>query len=318
MSVECGAIWIPRSSSTDTPPVALPIACAARRTSASSTPALAHDSAMSTARRWATSSSSPLACSASQASASSAVLHEDRQHRGEEMGVAAGERAQVDVGEVGGLGAPRVDDDQRAGGVVGEVLEDPAGLLDAVRLPRVLAPEHADLGVLEVGRGVAARPAEQLAVDPELTGLLLGEGVRRVPDAERRAGRPAVPAAEVVALPATAVEQDLVAAVLGDDVLEALGDLGDRGVPVDRLERAVGTAPQRRREPVRAVLVVVDAEALLAGVALRRGMGLVAAHPRDRRPVDADLEPAVHRAQDACGLVPGPDSVAVRSVIAHP
>ena len=227
------------------------------------------------------------------------------------MGVAAGPRAEVDVGEVGRLGAPRVDDDQRAGRVVGELLEDPAGLLDAVRLPRVLAPEHADLGVLEVGRGVAARPAEQLAVDPELTGLLLGEGVRRVADAERRARRAAVPTAEVVALTAAAVEQDLVAAVLGDDVLEALRDLGDRGVPVDRLERAVGAAAQRRREPVRAVLVVVDAQTLLARVALRRRVGLVAAHPRDRRPVDADLEPAVHRAQNACGPVPRFDMVAV-------
>ena len=168
------------------------------------------------------------------------VLHEDRQHRRQQVGVATGPRAQVDVGQVGRLGASRVDDDQRAGRVVGELLEDPAGLLDAVRLPRVLAPEHADLGVLEVGRGVTARTAEQLAVDPELTGLLLGECVRRVADAERRARRPAVPAAEVVALPAAAVEEDLVAAVLGDDVLEALRDLGDRGVPVDRLERAVG------------------------------------------------------------------------------
>ena len=41
---------------------------------------------------------------------------------------------------------------------------------------------------------------EELTVDPELTGLLLGQGVGVVRDAERAPGGAAVAAAEVIAL----------------------------------------------------------------------------------------------------------------------
>ena len=105
------------------------------------------------------------------------LLDEHGQQCREQIGVTTRPRPEVDVGEIGRLGAPRVDDDQRAVRVVGDLLEDPAGLREAVRLPRVLAPEHGDLGVLVVAGGVAARAAEQLPVDPELAGLLLGERV---------------------------------------------------------------------------------------------------------------------------------------------
>ncbi len=229
---------------------------------------------------------------------------EDLEERCEEVGVAAGQRAEVDVGEVGRLGATGVDDDHRAVGVVGDRLEDAAGLGEAVRLPRVLAPEDRDLGVVVVAGGVAARLAEELTVDPELAGLLLGEGVGGVLDAEGGAGGRAVAAAEVVALAAAAVEEDLLAAVLVDHVLEASRDLGDGGVPVDRFERAVRAAPHRAGEAVRAVLVVVEAERLLTRVALAGRVRLVAADPLDRRSVELDLDPAVDRAQDARRLVP--------------
>ena len=58
------------------------------------------------------------------------------------------------------------------------------------------------------------RGAEHRGVDPELAGLLLGEGVRAVAGAERPQGRPAVGAAEVVPLAAAAVVEDRLAAVL--------------------------------------------------------------------------------------------------------
>ena len=61
-------------------------------------------------------------------------------------------------------------------------------------------------------------------------------------------------------------------------------DLADRGVPVDLLERAVGAAPQRRGSRSRAVLVVVEAERLLARVALEAGWALSPRIRSKRRP----------------------------------
>ena len=178
-------------------------------------------------------------------------------------------------------------------------------------MPGVLAHEHRDLGALEVGRRVTARPPEQLPVDPGLAGLLLRERVRHVPDAERRPGGRRVRAAEVVALAAAAVVEDRLAAVLVPDRAQALGDLADRGVPVDLLEGAVGPAAQRRGQPVARVLVVVEALRLLAGVAVRARAGLVTADPTQMAVLDLDLDAAVEAAEDARGLQPA------RSVVLH-
>ena len=252
---------------------------------------------MSTRRRWDEHLVEPVGVLGQPAVGEHLLLDQHGQECREQVGVTARPWAEVDVGELGRLGAPRVDDDQRAARVVGDLLEDPAGLWEPVRLPRVLAPEHGDLGVLVVARGVAAGAAEQLPVDPELAGLLLGERVRGVADAERSFGRGAVATAEVVPLPAAAVIEDLLAAVLRYDVGEAGRHFGDRGVPVDRFERAVVAAAQGRGQALWITLVVVDAQALLARVALRAGVCLVAAHTCDRAAVEPDLEPAVDRAQ---------------------
>ena len=80
-----------------------------------------------------------------------------------------------------------------------------------LRHPRVLADEDRDLGVLELAAGVAA---VELRVDPALAGLLLGQRARAVARAERLQEGAAVGAAEVVALPAAAVVEDRLAAVL--------------------------------------------------------------------------------------------------------
>ncbi len=104
----------------------------------------------------------------------------------------------------------RVDHDHRAGRVLGDLVEHDAGAREALRHPRVLADEHRDLGVLELAAGV---PAVEVGVDPVLTGLLLCQRVRAVVRAERLEERAAVRAAEVVALAAAAVVEDLVAAV---------------------------------------------------------------------------------------------------------
>ena len=89
------------------------------------------------------------------------------------------------------------------------------------------------------------------AVDPDLPALLLGDGAAAVPAAEPLVQRGAVGPAEMVSLPAAAVVEDLVAAVLVADGAEPLGHLADRGVPVDLLVRAVVTATQRVAAPAR-------------------------------------------------------------------
>src|ERR1700730_6067328 len=76
---------------------------------------------------------------------------------------------------------------------------------------------------------------------------------------------------------AAAVVENLVAAVVVTNVLEALRDFGDRGVPVDFLVAAVGGSAHRGRQPVGVVLVVVEPQRLVAGEALRRWGVLVAA-----------------------------------------
>ena len=209
----------------------------------------------------------------------------------------------MDVGQVCRFGTPRVDDDQCPRRIVGNLLEDLPSLGEAVRLPRVLAPENSDLGAFVVARGVTTRAAEQLTIDPELARLLLRQGVGGVPDAQRGARRAAVAATEMIALPSAAIEQDLVATVFGDHVVELGSNLSDGGIPIDHFEGSVRSTAQWTGQPMRTVLVMIDAQSLLARVPLRTRVGLVAAHPGDRRAIDAHFEPTVDGAQHAgCGM----------------
>ena len=98
-------------------------------------------------------------------------------------GVGAGPELEVDVGQLGGLGAARVDDDEGAGGIGGDGLEHGPGAGHAVGVPRVLPHEERDLAVLEVA---ARDAAHRLLAHPGPTGLLLGEGIgAEVPSARR-------------------------------------------------------------------------------------------------------------------------------------
>jgi hypothetical protein len=74
--------------------------------------------------------------------------------------------------------------------------------------------------VFELASGVAA---VQMGVDPGLTGLLLCQRVGALVGAERLEKRSAVGAAEMVALPAATVVEDLVPAVGFGDAFEAGG-----------------------------------------------------------------------------------------------
>ncbi|GGS91292.1 hypothetical protein RI060_01380 [Streptomyces janthinus] len=149
-------------------------------------------------------------------------LDQDTEEAGQAPGVGAWLDLEVDVGEVGGFGADRVDDDHRAGGVLGDVLEHGAGPRDAVGLPGVLAEEEGDFGAGEVAGGVAAG---EVGVDESLTGLLLGKGVGAVAGAQSAQQGTAVGTAEVVSLSAAPVEEDRLAAVGVAQVLQPRGDL---------------------------------------------------------------------------------------------
>src|SRR5262249_543895 len=170
--------------------------------------------------------------------------------------------------------------------------------------PGVLAEEQRDLAVIEVGARVAAH---HLVGDPELARLLLRERAGAMDRAEDRACAAAVGAGKMVPLPAAAVVEDRLAAVRVADGREWRRDLPDRGLPVDLLERAVAAAAERLRQPVRAVLVEVEAQGLLAGVPLRGGMGVVStdAHqPPAVRATQLHLDAAVALAQDAGRRLP--------------
>ena len=184
-----------------------------------------------------------VACAARKSSSSSSSSTSTASSAARQKASVPGPHLQMEVGQRGGLRAARIDHDQRARRILGDLLEDDARAREAVRLPRVLADEHRDLGALEVRRGVTARAAEQLTVDPELAGLLLRQRVRHVADAERGARRRRIRAAEVVGLPAAAVVEDRLAAVLVADRAQPLRrSRAIGGVPVDRLERAVRPA----------------------------------------------------------------------------
>jgi hypothetical protein len=122
-----------------------------------------------------------------------------------------------------------------------------------------------------------------------------------------------VPAAEVIPLSAAAEVEDRFAAVHVADRRQASGHLADGGVPVDLLEGAVGAAAQRHGQPIRAVLVVIEPQRLVAGIARGDRMGPVAADAREAPAVELHLDAAVALAQDARGALP----VAVSSRFGH-
>src|SRR5262245_19939742 len=206
----------------------------------------------------------------------------------------------MEVGELGRLGPPWVDDDERAGGVFCDVAQREPRVRKAVRLPRVLADEDGDFTVLEVA---ADGRAQHQAIDPRFAGFLLRDRARPELRAERAQRRRAVEAAEVVSLPAAAVVQDRLAAVRVPHGREPPGDLGHRGVPVDLLERAVRATAQRMEHALApTVLIVIEAKGLLTGIALRAGMRLVAPDLLKTATVltaELDQDAAVALAEDA-------------------
>ena len=103
-----------------------------------------------------------------------------------------------------------------------------AGVAKAVRHPRVGAEEDHQVGVFDALGGMTDLRAEQVAVEPEIAGLLLGERTVEAGAAERADEADAVGPAEVIALAAAAVEGEAFAAVELADLTEPRGDLASR------------------------------------------------------------------------------------------
>src|SRR2546426_13795 len=139
----------------------------------------------------------------------------------------------VELGELGRLRTPWIDDNQRAGRVLGDVAQRERRVRNAVRLPRVLADEHGDFTVLEIAPD---RRAEHQAVDPGFAGLLLRDRAGPELRPERAQRRRPVEPAEVISLTPAAVVEDRLAAVRVSHSRQPRGDFADRGVPVDFLE----------------------------------------------------------------------------------
>src|ERR1700747_3897136 len=108
----------------------------------------------------------------------------------------------------------------------------------------------------------------------------------------------------MVALPAAAVVEDFVSAVAVADLLESLGDLDNRGVPVDLLKGSVGASAHRRSQASAVVLVMIQPQRLVAGVSLRPGMLLVAPDACQSAILHLHDDAAVAFAEDAGAGLP--------------
>ena len=206
-------------------------------------------------------------------------LDEHVRHAQQKRDVGARRDGNPVVGEDAAVVETRVHDDHAGAGLGGGGQALHGRGADAVA---VAAPdEHDHLRVAEVGGEVGC-------ADGQLVGALLRQVARgrmrvHVGRAERMHE-----ALGVLLARRTRVLDDAerLGAVLRDDVLHALADFSEGGVPVDGLERAVVLAAQRLRHALVGVCHLGQAVAAPADVALRVGVHVAAA----KRP-----QLAVHR-----------------------
>ncbi len=232
------------------------------------------------------------------------LLDDHRHQRCEQKCVGPRAHPQMDIGQLGGFGASRVDDDQAARRIARDLAQRQSCAWDAMRYPRILADEQGNLAV----RKVTARIASEHSIgDPELAGLFLRQRAGSKPRSEHRAGGAAVSARQMIALPAAAVVEDRFAAVRIADRGETCRDFTDRGIPVNFFEGSVGATSQRLGQAVRVVLVEIQARGLFAGVTLGARMRIVAADahkPSSIITAQLNLDAAVALAKDAGGGFP--------------
>ena len=124
---------------------------------------------------------------------------------------------------------------------------------------------------------------------------------------EGRAGCAVIDGGEVATLTSPAIVEDRLTAVLFADDGQTRGHLRDRCVPVDLLEAPVTASAERLRQSMRTVLIEVEPMCLLARIALRCGVRIVAAYFHQVAAVFAaelDFDAAVAFAQDTSRGLP--------------
>ena len=210
----------------------------------------------------------------------------------------------MQIGALGGLGAAGIDHDHLAARILADVVEMVARIGKAVRDPGIGADHEQQVAVVHVLGGVAGLAAEHMAVDPEIAGLLLRQRVEDMARAERAQQRRGIGAAGMIALAAAAVERKALAAMAIDDVAQSCGDLGNRGVPVDRVKAAIGAPAQRRGQAIAVMGIEGNARGLVAEIAVGFRVVAVAAHFRDAVIFDQHFEAAIDVAEIAGGLPP--------------
>ncbi len=225
------------------------------------------------------------------------------QHRGEQPHVGARDHGHVLVGDVGRLGAARVDHHHAP--AAGAQRREPAlhvrrGHDRAVAHHGVAADHEQMVGAVEVGHREHQRRPEQQVGEQVLR--LLVDARRAVAPSraervdEHRDERHRCPA---VGDRVAEVERDRVAAVAVADRGEPVGDEVERLVPADLLPRAVRGTAYRAAEPVGVGLQVLQRDPLGADVAARERVELVATDRQDPRSLDLDGQPAAGLAQVA-------------------
>ena len=269
---------MPRSSKTET--LSAPaMRRAAARIRSSSTPQRRAKSAIGNAREILEHRARRRWCARRGTLVQQVLLDERRAQRSQAPGVGPRPHAQVEVGELGCLGDDRVD--ARSSSARGPSRSRAATTRARGKLcdmPRVLADEDRRPRRARSRRACGRRRA---SVDPDLAGLLLGQRARAVARAERPQERSAVGAAEVVSLAAAAVVEDRLAAVLVAEPPRSRRRSRRSPCPSRSPRSCRRPPPQRRGQAVAAVLVVVEPHRLVAGVALRGRVRLVAADPSE-------------------------------------
>ena len=239
------------------------------------------------------------------------LLVEDQPHHPrQQRRILAWLHRQVHRRVVGGLRAPRVDHDdvEPPLHVLPEVRERVrAGelhALDQERLERVGADEQDDVGVLDAVE--ASLPVAVQRAGDALRRLVDGDG--GVEGRRADALEPAQAERERHVRPRlrAVVERDRPGSVLGDDRLQLRRHLVHRLLARELVETTVGSAPQRRAEHARVVVLRRELPSLLAREALRDRMVRVAVNREHAVVLDLDLDAAVRVAEAADRRVRGP------------
>ena len=217
------------------------------------------------------------------------LVHDHVEHRQQQIEIRPRSDLQVHVGQLRGLRPARIHDDQRARGILRSLFQHHARTLEAVAHPGVRAEDQQQLGFVNVGLEIEPLAPEDVAIDPVLLRKFLSQRVEvpgRADEFEQAVG---IDVVQVVRLPAASHEAHGPAAAAGDDVVQLLGDLGDRFFPRDRPVAPVRHALERLEDTLIVMRVLRDREPLATRVAATEGVRAIPLHLAD--PVVLDSHP---------------------------